>query len=44
VPPKMLLQHPHFFGMFRHHDEIKPPRSELKTKLSSRSRVSASNR
>ena len=28
--PKMLLQDSHFFGMFRHHDEINPPRSGIK--------------
>ena len=30
VLPKMLLQDSHFFGMFRHHDEIEPPRSGIK--------------
>lgn len=30
VFPKMLLQDPHFFGMFRHHDETEPPRSGIK--------------
>ncbi len=30
VFPKMLLQDSHFFGMLRHHDQIKPPRSGIK--------------
>lgn len=30
VLPKVLLQDPHFLGMFRHHNEIKPPRSGIK--------------
>jgi len=30
VLPKMLLQDPHFFGMFRHHDQTEPPRWRIK--------------
>lgn len=43
VLSKVLLQDPHFFDMFRHHDQIEPPGWELKTKLSGWSRVSPSN-
>lgn len=30
VLPKMFLQDPHFFDMFRHHDQTEPPRRRIK--------------
>lgn len=44
VLPKMLLQDSYFFGIFGHREQPEPPSSELKTKLSARSRGSPSNR
>lgn len=44
VLPKMLLQDTHFFGMFRHHDEIKPPRSGIKDETEQPVKSVCSNR
>lgn len=33
VLPEVFLQNPHFFGVFRHGDEIQPPRSGIKDEM-----------